>query len=443
MKFQAIRGTHDILPPDANLFELLEARSRLLFRQFGYQEIRIPTFEALELFHRTLGETTDVVEKQMYAFQDRGGRKLALRPEGTAGVVRAFVEHHLDQSAPFCKLFYIGPMFRAERPQAGRYREFWQVGAEYFGNASPTADAELLLLVEALFRSLGVEGAQLKINSLGDETCRPVYRRALLGFLEAEKPKLCEDCQRRIAKNPLRVLDCKTDGPRLGKLPTMEAFWCAACKDHFKSVCALVEKAGGKFTFSPRLVRGLDYYTRTVFEVVSSALGAQDALHTTGGRPPERVADALAAGGRYDRLVKQLGGPDIPALGFALGSERTIEALHARVPKEPSGSGDRRALVFVAAAGEGTAEAAFQLLLELRRNEELLSKGILSEGGFFEKKLGAQLTIADRLGAAFCAILGEEELAQGDITLKNLRTGSQERIPRAKLVSHLTSNLHA
>src|ERR1041385_5249890 len=198
VKFQAIRGTHDILPSESGLFQKLEQEARTLFHHFGYQEIRTPTFESLDLFHRSIGETTDIVEKEMYVFEDRGGRRLALRPEGTAGVVRAFVEHHLDQTAPFCKLFYIESMFRAERPQAGRYREFWQIGAEYFGNAAPAADAELLLLVETLFRAFGIAEYELKINSLGDGKCRPKYLAALLEYLESQKSSLCEDCQRRI-----------------------------------------------------------------------------------------------------------------------------------------------------------------------------------------------------------------------------------------------------
>lgn len=419
---QAVRGTHDILPADAALFQRLETRARSVFERFGYQEIRTPTFEALDLFHRSLGETTDVVEKEMYTFEDRGGRKLALRPEGTAGVVRAFVEHHLDQTAPFCKLFYIGSMFRAERPQAGRYREFWQIGAENFGNASPVADAELLVLVQSLFGALRLETVQLKINSLGDENCRPLYRRALLDFLAHEKPRLCEDCQRRIEKNPLRVLDCRIDGPRLNALPTMEEFWCADCKEHFQKVCALFEKVGGRFVFSPRLVRGLDYYTRTVFEVVTGAPGAQD---------------ALAAGGRYDRLVKQLGGPDVPALGFALGSERTIEAMQAIPDPGPSPETVGNIYLFVAAVGGPALEPAFQLLQELRMDVLLKEKAIRVEGGFFEKKLSAQLNIANRLGATHCVIFGEEELAKGEVTLRDLQTSTQGCIPRARLIAHL------
>lgn len=420
-KYQAVRGTHDILPADAAFFDHLETVARRLFQRFGYHEIRTPTFESLDLFHRSLGETTDVVEKEMYAFEDRGGRKLALRPEGTAGVVRAYVEHHLDQTGPFCKLFYMGPMFRAERPQAGRYREFWQIGAESFGNASPTADAELLILVHTLFKEVKLTEIQLKLNSLGDETCRPLYRRALIDFLEYEKPHLCEDCLRRIHQNPLRALDCKKDAPRLSALPTIDSFWCEECRNHFKTVCRLLEKTGTPFVLAPRLVRGLDYYTRTVFEASASLVGAQD---------------ALAAGGRYDRLVKQIGGPDMPALGFALGSERTIETMQAMTVKEGAAELPIKISLFVAAVGDTTLGEAFQLLQELRMSEELRRRNIDVEGGFFEKKLGSQLTIANRLGATHCIILGEEELERAEVTVRSLKASSQLRMQRKDFVRH-------
>ncbi|OGR90812.1 MAG: hypothetical protein A2992_07320 [Elusimicrobia bacterium RIFCSPLOWO2_01_FULL_59_12] len=439
VKFQAVRGTHDLLPDQTAHFQQLEARARALFGQFGFHEIRTPTFEALELFHRSLGETTDIVEKEMYVFEDRGGRKLALRPEGTAGVVRAFIEHHLAQTNPVCKLFYIGPMFRAERPQAGRYREFWQIGAEYFGNPYPEADAELLLMVQTLYRALGLTDVQFKLNSLGDATCRPVYRRALTDYLEAEKPGLCEDCVRRMAKNPFRILDCKIDGPRLKNLPTIDSFWCGDCRIHFKAVTSLLEKAGGQYVFTPRLVRGLDYYTRTVFEVSTSSLGAQDPPSSASkeeglASKQERSQGALAAGGRYDTLVKQIGGPDVPALGFALGSERTLDALKA-AKTQPAAS--RGVLVFVAAQGEETVPAAFQLLQELRSNPQLGERHISVEGGFFQKKLGAQLTLADRLDARYCVIMGQDELEKGEITFRSLKESTQTRIPRQKLISHL------
>ena len=370
-KYQAVRGTKDILPADGAHFQSLEAAARALFARYGYQEIRTPTFETVDLFQRSLGETTDVVQKEMYVFEDRGGRKLALRPEGTAGVVRAFIEHHLSQTHPFCKLFYIGPMFRAERPQAGRYREFWQIGAEYFGNASPSADAELLLLVQTLFRTLGLTDAHLKINSLGDAELPAEIPRGIDRYIQGILPTFCEDCQRRAEKNPLRVLDCKVDNPKLVNVPTIDHFWCDDCRTHFEKVRDLLKQAGGTFDVVPRLVRGLDYYTRTVFEVTSSALGAQD---------------ALAAGGRYDKLVKDLGGPDVPALGFAMGAERAIEAIQAT--KKEVVKSVFSPYIFVAALGEAAAVKAFQLMQQLRQQKDLAKDGFVIEGGFFERSSG-------------------------------------------------------
>lgn len=420
-KYQAVRGTKDVMGADAVFFQKVEAAARALFAQFGFEEIRTPTFESLELFQRAMGETTDVVQKEMYVFEDRGGRKLALRPEGTAGVVRAFIEHHLSQTHPFCKLFYIGPMFRAERPQAGRYREFWQIGAESFGNAAPSADAELLVMINAFYKELGISDATLKINSLGCPKCRPLYTKALIDFLNSQRATLDEDCQKRIDANPLRALDCKVDGPRLeAAAPDIADFWDLDCKNHFETVKKLLTASGVKFERSARLVRGLDYYSRTVFELTSGVLGAQN---------------ALAAGGRYDKLVKEMDGPDVPALGFALGLERTVEALKAVAGKDVPAF----APVFVAALGEGPAAEAFKLLQTLRLSLELKNAGVRVEGGFFEKKLGAQLTIADRLKADYCIILGDVELQAKEVTLKSLRQSTQERLPQDALIKRLLS----
>lgn len=420
--YQAVRGTKDILPVDAAMFQTLESAALQLFERFGYSEIRTPTFESVELFQRSLGDTTDVVQKEMYVFEDRGGRKLALRPEGTAGVVRAFIEHHLSQSSPFCKLFYIGPMFRAERPQAGRYREFWQIGAETFGHAGPAADAELLLLVHTLFQRFDLSELRLKINSLGCAGCRPPYLKALIAFLQGRRATLCEDCQHRLERNPLRVLDCKIDGPALAEVPTIDTFWCADCRAHFEKVQELARQTRVPFEVVPRLVRGLDYYTRTVFEVTTTLLGAQD---------------ALAAGGRYDRLVKDLGGPDVPALGFAMGVERAIEAIRATQTKQSLPVSQAPVKIFVAALGDSSALEAYRLLQELRLSPELSQRQVLVEGGFFDKKLGAQLTLADRIGSTHCLILGEDELRQGQVTLKSLKAGTQESLEKSRLIPHL------
>ncbi len=432
MKFQSIRGTKDMLPAfalgaaaggpsDAEAAQRLESGAREVFRRFGFHEIRTPTFEALELFQRSLGETTDVVQKEMYAFEDRGGRKLALRPEGTAGVVRAFIEHHLSQTAPFCKLFYIGAMFRAERPQAGRYREFWQVGAEAFGNAAPAADAEMLLMLQSLFEALGLQNIVLKINSLGDSACRPQYLEALKIYLQSKASSLCDDCQRRIDKNPLRALDCKVDGQKLLDAPLIDHFWCEPCRAHFDRVKTYLDESRGRYEVVPRLVRGLDYYSRTVFEVTSSDLGAQD---------------ALAAGGRYDKLVKNLGGPDVPAIGFAMGLERALEAIK----KSGSVSGPEprhKVFVWVAAMGERPSAKAFGVLQALRR------EGVSADGGFFEKKLGAQLQIADKIGATHCVIIGDDEVSKDAATVRSLKTSTQESVDFSKLSGYFQTLLNA
>ena len=416
-KYQAVRGTKDIMAADAALFQHLEATAREVFARFGFSEIRTPTFESLDLFQRSIGETTDVVSKEMYVFEDRGGRKLALRPEGTAGVVRAFIEHHLSQTMPFCKLFYIGPMFRAERPQAGRFREFWQVGAEYFGNASPYADADLLLMVHTLFRTLGITDFKLKLNNLGDKASRAAYRDALASYLKSREATLCEDCRRRIQINPLRALDCKVDGPTLTDAPTVDQSWTPASRAHFEQVQALLKAQGCAFEWTPRLVRGLDYYNGTVFEITSTALGAQD---------------ALAGGGRYDTLVKDMDGPEMPAIGFALGAERTIEVL--KTLAKPQAAPTAPPLIFIAAQGAAPAVQAFALLETLRA-----TPGLRVEGGFFEKKFGAQLSLADRLGAAHCVLVGEDEIAKQDVTLRDLKSGAQTRVAQSELPAHLVA----
>jgi histidyl-tRNA synthetase len=418
-KYQAVRGTKDILPADAAFFQMLENTARAVFARFGFSEIRTPTFESLDLFQRSIGETTDVVQKEMYVFEDRGGRKLALRPEGTAGVVRAFIEHHLSQSTPFCKLFYIGPMFRAERPQAGRFREFWQIGGEYFGNPSPYADAELLLMLTHLFTTLGLPEFRLQLNNLGDKESRAAYRAALLAYLQGRLSTLCEDCRQRIAVNPLRALDCKIDGPTMGDAPTVDQSWTPASRAHFEKVQALLAAQGCAFEVNLRLVRGLDYYNGTVFEVTSSVLGAQN---------------ALAGGGRYDMLVKEMDGPEMPAIGFALGAERTIDAIRAAAAPEAAKAAAKK-VIFIAAQGAGAAKA-FELLEQLRIQP---GGAFQVEGGFFDKKLGAQLGFADRLGSTHCLIVGDDELQKQEATLRDLKSGAQTRIPFGDLFSRLAA----
>lgn len=418
MRLSAPRGTRDIKEREALAFRQLEAVALEAFRRYGYEEIRTPVFESEELFHRAVGETTDIVEKEMFNFEDRGGRKLALRPEGTAGVVRAYLEHAYDKTGGIKKLFYVGPMFRAERPQAGRYREFWQLGAEFFGNPGPQADADTLLLVRDVLEGVGVQGCAFHVNSLGCPACRPKYREALTAWLSARKDGLCEDCKRRLDKNPLRCLDCKVDGPKLGDAPVMADHLCEACRAHDGALSELLAVAQFPVVRDPRLVRGLDYYTRTVFEVKAQGTGEAG------------VSGVLGAGGRYDGLVKQMGGPEVPAIGFALGMDRVCRArfgeeLGASVQASP----EKR--VFVALAGAGTSVPGFKVLRELR------VAGFTAEIGDPGRSLKSQFRWADGWGAGRVVVVGEEELKRGAVQLKDLATHDQAEVPLAALATRL------
>ncbi|MBL8023681.1 MAG: histidine--tRNA ligase [Elusimicrobia bacterium] len=416
----APRGTRDIIDHELRSFRRLEEGAENCFARYGYDEIRPPSFESADLFSRAVGDTTDIVEKEMYLFQDRGGRSLALRPEGTAGVVRAYLEHGWDQTAPVKKLWYGGPMFRAERPQAGRYREFWQIGGECFGNPSPQADAETLFLVRDILAAAGLRvGVRFLVNSIGCAQCRPAYRGALTAYLTARQSDLCENCVRRLERNPLRALDCKVDGPKFGDAPLMADHLCEACRVHRDDVYALLKGAGFPFEDSPRLVRGLDYYTRTVFEVTAPGQGSQD---------------AIGAGGRYDGLVKLLGGPDTPAMGFALGVDRVARALEAQgvvFPVSPK--------IFVAQAGQGTGVTAFRLAQELRSHPSRFPVSI--EIGASTKSLKAQFRAADGWGADGLILVGEEELKKGSVVLKDLRRHTQEEVPLVEVVSRVFNRL--
>ena len=309
-QYKAPRGTHDIYGQMALALEELDKISRNVFRKHNFKEIKTPMFEDVALFTRSIGEATDIVEKEMYVFEDRKGRKLALRPEGTASLVRAYIEHRLDMEEPIGKFFYCGDMFRYERPQAGRYREFLQMGAEYLGNPNPNADVEIILLAKEILSTLNINDVVIHINSLGCANCRPIFRQKLVDYFSSIQD-LCEDCKRRLEKNPLRLLDCKIDSQKFQNVPTMQECLCDDCKNHFEQVQSLLKSVDCKYTVDDKLVRGLDYYTRTVFEVRSNAVGSQD---------------AICAGGRYDNLVKELGGQQIPSVGFALGSERVLMA---------------------------------------------------------------------------------------------------------------------
>jgi histidyl-tRNA synthetase len=378
----------------------------------------VPIFEETALFARGLGDASDIVEKEMYTFPDKGGHSLTLRPEGTAGVVRAFLENGLDKLPPPVKLWYAGPMFRYERPQKGRQRQFHQIGAEFFGVAGPEADAELLEMVHAAFAVLGLPGLALQINSLGDASCRPAYRDALLAYFRPHAEQLCENCRRRLEANPLRVLDCKAEGCRALRAgaPDVRDFLCGPCRDHFAAVQALLGAAGVPFVVNPAMVRGLDYYTRTTFELTSTGLGAQD---------------TVAAGGRYDRLVEEFGGKPTPGLGFALGVERLALLLG-----EGGGEAPQRP-IFLAALGDAARREAWPWLVELRR------RGAAVEWDYEGRSLKSQLGRADRLGAHLVVIVGDNELAAGAAQVRDMAAKTQRAVALADLVETLAPTAYA
>jgi histidyl-tRNA synthetase len=412
----AVRGTRDILPGEVEKWQRLERIARELCERYGYLEVRTPVIEREELFAKGTGETTDIVQKEMYTFVDKGGDRVTLRPEATPSMVRAFVEHNLEQALAFPKLYSIGPMFRYERPQKGRYRQFHQLDVEVFGVKDPAIDAEVIDLSWSLVRELGIPDAELLINSVGDHVCRPAFARALVEALGDNVSKLCQDCQRRAATNPLRIFDCKVpeDQPIIDALPHSEDYLCADCRAHFDAVKQYLTTAGIPFRVSHRLVRGLDYYTRTTFEILGASLGAQN---------------AVLGGGRYDGLVKKLGGPDRAGIGFAAGLERLVLAMPDPAP--PDAGGARDGIVFVAAIGDEARGAAMGLLAELRR------AGISAQMEYDARGVKAQMKRADRLGAAHTVIVGGDELARGEVTVKDMASGDQVAVRRPDIVQWL------
>jgi histidyl-tRNA synthetase len=407
----AIRGTHDILPGEVERWQRVEAVSRRLFERYGYAEVRTPIIEREELFAKGTGETTDIVQKEMYAFTDKGGERITLRPEATPSLVRAFVEHNLEQTMATPKVYLFGPMFRYERPQKGRYRQFHQLDVEVFGVSDPAIDAEVIDLAWALVRELGIAGVELVVNSVGCPACRPAFGEALVKALGEDAGRLCGDCQRRAQTNPLRIFDCKVphDQPIIDALPHSVDYLCDDCRRHFAAVGRHLEMYGIPHRVSHRLVRGLDYYTRTTFEILAGNIGAQN---------------AILGGGRYDGLVKHLGGPDRVGIGFAAGIERLVLAM----PEDAGGRG-RRPLV-VAAMGEAARESALVLLRDLRR------AGLEAHMEYEGRSIKSQMKRADRLKAAFALILGEDELAASAVTVKDMSTGDQARVPRGAVIDH-------
>ena len=416
MEIKAIRGFNDILPSEIGRWQFVEETAREVFEGFGFSEIRIPIIERTELFSRGIGEATDIVEKEMYTFTDRSGNSLTLRPEATASMARAYLEHQIYSFDPVAKLYCIGPMFRYERPQKGRYRQFYQIDAEVFGVENPMVDAEVILMLIHFLSRVGLEKLELQINSLGCRDCRPQYREELKHFLTKKSFQLCEDCQRRLHTNPLRIFDCKVETCQeaIANAPQVIHFICDECQKHFDKVKEYLGMAGLAFILNPRMVRGLDYYTRTAFEVVSYQLGSQN---------------AVTGGGRYDNLFQEIGGLDVPGIGFAIGMERLVSLL----PKEkefiqyPS--------LFIAALGEETYREAYRLVNQLHL------EGIRAELDYEGKSLKSQMRRADKLKAQYVLIMGEEELKRGKAVLRNMGTKFQEEVPLQGLIDTLRKKI--
>ncbi|WP_091068293.1 histidine--tRNA ligase [Paenibacillus sp. NFR01] len=406
-------GTQDVLPGAVEKWQVVEAKARELCRRFNYREIRTPMFEHTGLFERGVGETTDIVEGEMYTFKDKGDRDLALRPEGTAGVVRAYVQNKLYGEPDVSKLYYIGPMFRYERPQAGRYRQFHQFGVEAFGAVDPAIDAEVISLGFQFYKELGLQDVRVELNSVGNAPSRAAYRETLLSFLRPMKDSLCADCQRRMERNPLRVLDCKVDQDKFGGAPSILDSLDEECSTHFAKVKAHLDIMNVPYSINPRLVRGLDYYTHTAFEYKAAGIGSID---TVGG------------GGRYNGLVEEIGGPDQPGIGFGIGLERILLILENQGVELTEA---KPLDVYFVALGEAADQEITKQLFNLR------SLGYAAERDYLGRKMKAQLKSADRLAARFTAILGEDELNAGVITLKEMATGEQRTVKLEELASSL------
>jgi histidyl-tRNA synthetase len=419
MKFpaliKAVKGTRDLLPPSTAVWNHVEAVAREVFRTYNYHEIRTPILEETQLFARGVGEETDIVTKEMYTFTDRDESSLTLRPENTASVIRAYIEHRLDQRPGVQKLYYMGPMFRRERPQKGRYRQFFQIGAEAIGSESPAVDAEVIEMVVDILKGAGLTGFQLIINSVGDGNCRPQFIERLRGALKDVAPQMCGDCQRRAETNPLRVLDCKVpqDQPIIETLPNILECLCDACRAHFDSVKQFLDDRGIPYEVRPRLVRGLDYYMRTTFEVVHGSLGAQN---------------SVLGGGRYDGLAESLGSKvHSPGIGFSIGEDRLVMSVEeGHAPPAPD--------LLIAPLGDPAVRRTAVMAREFR------AAGLSVE--LVEGKLKRVMELANKLGARHTLIVGDNEMAAGRYALKNMATGDQETLALEEIVARLTGNRH-
>ncbi|PYV41460.1 MAG: histidine--tRNA ligase [Acidobacteria bacterium] len=414
MVIKAIKGTRDILPPESAVWNKVESTAREIFELYGFSEIRTPVFERTDLFARGVGEDTDIVSKEMYTFADRDNTSLTLRPEGTAPVVRSYIEHQLYQDSQILKLYYLGPMFRRERPQKGRYRQFYQIGAEVLGSDNPAIEAEVLEMLELFLERIGIKETTLLVNSIGCSLCRPRFLERLKQELAAKKDLLCEDCQRRSETNPLRVLDCKVEAcqPIIDKLPSILEFLDDGCRAHFEKFLGYLKERGIQFTIVPRLVRGLDYYTRTTFEITSRVLGAQN---------------SLIGGGRYDGLAEVLEGPPTHGFGFAMGVERLVLVLQqtGNLMASPPPQ------LFLAPLGEAAFARATLLACDLRR------QGIRCSYDFESRSLKSALRLANKLQAEFALIIGEAELQSGKFQLKRMSDGEQVEVSEEQLVERM------
>ncbi len=419
MKYQAPRGTNDILPADTPIWQQVERTFASLCRRYGFHELRTPIFEETDLFTRSMGEHTDVVSKEMYVFTDRGGRSLALKPEGTAPAVRAYVQHSLGSRWPEARLYYVTPIFRYERPQAGRYRQAHQVGVEVLGSASAFVDAEVIALAMDFYSELGVTALSLVLNSVGCPACRPVYREALRTYAAPFRDALCDACQTRYEHNPLRMLDCKRDvcRERLADSPDILASLCPGCREHFDALCQLLDAQGTPYRIDKNLVRGFDYYTRTAFEIQSDALGAQN---------------ALGGGGRYDGLVEEVGGAPTPGIGFALGIERAIMVMKQLGVAD---SAETPLDVYVCSVGAGVGAITLRVLQSLRH------EGIAVQTDTQGRSLKSQMKQADRYGARITVLIGDDEVAAGAVTLRDMRTREQVTVPIAECAATTRARL--
>jgi len=415
MKIQAPKGTYDLLPNQTILWRHIEAQIHQIFTEYGYDEVRTPMFEYTDLFQRGIGDTTDIVEKEMFTFSDRGERSLTLRPEGTASVVRAFIEHNLANQGSIAKLYYYGPMFRCEAPQAGRFRQFNQFGAEVLGSKDPRVDAEIISLAVNFYRRLGVTDLDVNLNSIGCTECRPLYRQKLIEHLRPKSEKLCPNCQRRLERNPLRLLDCKNESCRrlTEDVPLITTTLCPDCGEHFEKLCKILDSCDIKYKLNPRLVRGFDYYTKTVFEILAGDLGSQN---------------ALCGGGRYDGLVEECGGKPTPGIGFAAGMERLMMVLEAR---SLTPAVEKRPHLYLAPLGDEQQVIVFSLCIKLRE------AGWIVETDLQGRSLKAQLKSADKSGTPLVGIVGEDELRNNQILIRKMNTSEQELISIENLAGYL------